>query len=51
MIGAIVGAAMGALHGKAGIPERWAGNLAGRTSDCDDSRISALRTKARELWW
>jgi len=40
---------VGALHGKAGIPERSAVNLAGRNSDGDDGRIFALMAEAREL--
>lgn len=50
-IAAIVGAAVGALHGKAAIPERWISNLSGRTSDRDDGRIFQLLAKARRKWW
>ena len=38
-IAAIVGAAVGALHGRKKIPERWIENLSGRTTDRDDGRI------------
>jgi predicted AAA+ superfamily ATPase len=38
-IAAVVGAAVGALHGKKGLPERWIANLSGRTTDRDDGRI------------
>jgi len=32
-VAAIVGAAVGALHGKEKIPDRWISNLSGRTTD------------------
>ena len=50
-IAAIVGAAVGALHGKNAIPERWLSNLLGRTTDRDDGRIFELLEQARALWW
>ena len=50
-IAAIVGAAVGALHGKDAIPERWVSNLLGRTTDSDDGRIFELLEQARALWW
>jgi ADP-ribosyl-[dinitrogen reductase] hydrolase len=50
-IAAIVGAAVGALHGRAGIPERWITNLAGRTAERDDGRAFALLGEARDLWF
>jgi ADP-ribosylglycohydrolase len=46
-VAAIVGAAVGALHGKDGIPERWLSNLPGRTTDRDDGRICELLKEAR----
>ena len=49
-IAAIVGAAVGALHGKAAIPERWISNLSGRTSDRDDGRIFQILDQARKKW-
>lgn len=49
-IGAIVGAAVGALHGKRAIPERWIRNHSGRTSFSDDGRIFDLLTDAKNLW-
>jgi len=49
-IGAIVGAAVGALHGKGAIPERWIKNLSGRTSFSDDGRIFDLLAEAKNLW-
>ncbi len=38
-IAAIVGSVLGALHGRASIPQRWLDNLSGRTGDSDDGRI------------
>ena len=49
-IGAIVGAAVGALHGKGAIPERWIKNHSGRTSFSDDGRIFQLLNEAKNLW-
>jgi len=49
-IGAIVGAAVGALHGKGAIPEMWIKNHSGRTSFSDDGRIFELLDEARNLW-
>ena len=48
-IAAIVGAAVGALHGKRAIPERWLKNLLGRTSYTDDGRVFELLRKARGI--
>ncbi len=41
-VGAIVGAAVGALHGRNGLPERWINGLSGRTRDDDDGQIFRL---------
>lgn len=48
-VGAIVGAAVGALHGKDGLPERWIRNLLGRTAETDDGRVFDLLAKARDF--
>jgi ADP-ribosylglycohydrolase len=45
--GAIVGAAVGALHGRAALPERWIEGLAGRTYESDDGRVFELIELAR----
>ena len=50
-IGAIVGAAAGALHGVGGIPERWISGLLGRTEEDDDGRVFEILADARQLWW
>ncbi len=48
---AIVGAAVGALHGKSGIPSRWIAGLSGRTGADDDGAMFELLSRARERWW
>jgi len=50
-IAAIVGAAVGAMHGKKAIPTRWLSGLSGRTGERDDGRIFSLIEKAKKLWW
>jgi len=49
-VAAIVGAAVGALHGKRGLPERWLRNLSGRTTDRDDGRVFELLRMARQTF-
>jgi ADP-ribosylglycohydrolase len=46
-IAAIVGAAVGALHGREALPERWIAGLSGRTGDADDGQVFALIEQAR----
>ena len=46
-VGAIVGAAIGALHGQRGWPERWITNLLGRTRAADDGQIFSLLAQTR----
>ena len=48
---AIVGAAVGALHGEDALPERWRANLLGRTSHGDDGRVQQLIAHARDRWF
>jgi len=50
-IAAIVGAAVGALHGRKAIPQRWLGNLLGRTAERDDGRVFELLSGARGVFW
>lgn len=50
-IAAIVGAAVGALHGRGALPARWIENLSGRTTDRDDGRVFALIADARRVFW
>ena len=46
-IAAIVGAAVGALHGEEAFPRRWLNGLLGRTADADDGRVWELLDCAR----
>ena len=50
-IAAIVGAAVGALHGKEAIPNRWIQNLSGRTTDRDDGKVFDLIQTAKNKFW
>jgi ADP-ribosyl-[dinitrogen reductase] hydrolase len=50
-IGAIVGAAVGALHGRAGLPARWISNLLGRTTADDDWHLFELLESAKQTFW
>ena len=50
-IAAIVGAAVGALHGKSALPDRWVNNLTGRTKASDDGKIFELIEKYRRKFW
>lgn len=49
-IAAIVGAAVGALHGKSAIPRRWIDGLTGRTTDADEGKIFELLDEARRTF-
>jgi ADP-ribosyl-[dinitrogen reductase] hydrolase len=48
-IGAIVGAAVGALHGESALPRRWRENLLGRTATADDGRVFELVAAAERF--
>jgi ADP-ribosyl-[dinitrogen reductase] hydrolase len=48
--GAIVGAAVGALHGATGLPTRWRDGLSGKTRPDDDGRIPELLSEAERLF-
>ena len=50
-VGAIVGAAVGALHGASALPERWRAGLLGRTRDDDDGQVFRLIERARATFW
>jgi ribA/ribD-fused uncharacterized protein len=47
---AIVGAVLGALHGRKGIPERWIDGLLGRTAEEDDGKVFELISRAEDAW-
>jgi len=50
-IAAIVGAAVGALHGRKALPSRWIENLPGRiTYVGQDGRVFELIEQARRRW-
>jgi ADP-ribosylglycohydrolase len=50
-IAAIVGAVVGALHGKEAIPKRWIQKLPGRTTDCDDGKLFKLLSIAKDKFF
>ena len=50
-VAAIVGAAVGALHGKKGLPSRWLNAHTGRTRTRDDGKIFELIETARQVFW
>ena len=43
-------AAVGALHGREALPERWIEGLTGRTKADDDGRVFELLEMAHERW-
>ena len=49
-VAASVGAAVGALHGAAALPERWVAQLGGRTREFDDGEVQRILVRARERW-
>lgn len=49
-IAAVVGASVGALHGRAALPERWIDGLLGRTRERDDGRVFELIEQVQERW-
>lgn len=50
-VAAIVGAAVGALHGLKGIPDRWIEGLTGRTRSSDDGEVFRLIFRAKKSFW
>jgi len=49
-VAAIVGAAVGALHGEAALPERWRKGLLGRTRAHDDGHVCELLDEALRVF-
>jgi ADP-ribosylglycohydrolase len=49
-IAAIVGAAVGALHGTSALPPRWLDDLTGQVDGGDDGRVFRLLDGAEQLW-
>jgi ADP-ribosylglycohydrolase len=50
-VAAIVGAAVGALHGRRALPEEWVRGLLGRTAEADDGYAFDLIEWARLRFW
>ncbi len=50
-IAAIVGCAVGALHGLAGLPERWVRNLSGRIHAGGDAEVFRLVFRTKQVFW
>ena len=50
-VAAIVGAAMGALHGSERLPLRWREGLLGRIRADDEGSVQALLSRARGRWF
>lgn len=50
-IASIVGAVVGALHGRKGLPHRWIEGLTGRTRGTDDGQVFRLISRARQEFW
>ena len=48
---ALVGAALGALYGKNGIPSRWISDLPSRAMAQEDDDVFSLLSAARQRWW
>ena len=49
-VAAIIGAAVGALHGLSRLPERWVRGLLGRTAEGDDGEVFRLVARAQEAF-
>ncbi len=49
-VAAIVGAAIGALHGESALPRRWRDGLLGRTRETDDGRVQELLGQVAEAF-
>lgn len=49
-VAAIVGAAVGALHGSSGLPRRWIAGLLGRTGEDDDGEVFEIIRRAKEAF-
>ena len=50
-VGAIVGAAIGALYGREAFARQWVTDLSGRTSMDDDGRGFEIIEAARKTFW
>jgi len=50
-VAAIVGAAVGALHGLAGLPDRWVRGLSGLVRQDDPENVFRLVLHAKQVFW
>jgi len=50
-VAAIVGAAVGALHGLAALPSRWVRDLDGRIREGGRSEVFRLTLQAKQVFW
>ena len=50
-VAAIVGAAVGALHGLAGLPDRWVRGLSGLIRQNDQENVFRLLLHAKQVFW
>lgn len=50
-VASIVGAAIGALYGLNGIPDKWIQGLTGRTKEDDDGAVFKLIFRAKKAFW
>ena len=50
-VGAIVGAAVGALHGASALPARWRQGLTGRAGPDDDGAMFRMVDAAHDRFW
>ena len=50
-IAALVGTAVGALHGASALPAHWKAGLLGRLGAVDDGRLATLLDETRALWF
>lgn len=50
-VAAVVGAAVGALHGASALPRRWRDGLTGRTGTDDDGAMFRILEAARARFW
>ena|GEM_PF-1334003 len=50
-VASIVGAAVGAIHGLEGIPERWLKHLKGTIREDGESQVFRLLTQSKQVFW
>jgi hypothetical protein len=50
-VASIVGAAVGALHGLSGIPDRWVKNLKGQIREGGENQVLGLLLQSKQVFW